>query len=83
MQSRKERIFKIIQIGSRTDVPSTVFDVFISIVIVLCVTVTFMQTFDTFQDVPLLRTIEFATIIIFIIETYIIFYFNYVKFKTK
>ena len=68
MQSRKERIFKIIQIGSRTDIPSTVFDVFISIVIVLCVTVTFMQTFDTFQDFPLLHTIEFTTIIIFIIE---------------
>ena len=68
MRISKERIFKIIQIGSRTDIPSIVFDVFISIVILVCVTVTFMQTFDTFQNVPLIQEIEFATIIIFIIE---------------
>ncbi len=68
MKINRERIFKIIQIGSRTDIPSTVFDIFISLTILVCITVTFMQTFDQFRDNPYLHMIESVTIVIFIVE---------------
>ena len=68
MRVSRERIFEIIQIGSRKDKPSVVFDIMISLVILCCVIVTFMQTFDTWQNNPTLRCIEAATIAVFIVE---------------
>lgn len=65
----KKRIFDIIQIGTQIDVPSKVFDFFIVCMIVLSISVTFLQTFEQlgpYKD--LLNSIEFFTIIIFIIE---------------
>lgn len=65
----KKRIFEIIQIGTRVDVISTAFDIFISIVIILNIAVTFLHTFDSLNAYrPLFSTIEFVTTIIFIIE---------------
>lgn len=42
----KKRAFEIIQIGNRTDIPSLCFDVFIVFVILLNISVIFLQTFD-------------------------------------
>lgn len=65
----KKRIFDIIQIGSRVDVASKIFDVFIVIMIITSITVTFMQTFDELDPYdPILNKIELFTIIVFIIE---------------
>lgn len=65
----KKRIFDIIQIGTQVDVPSKVFDFFIVCMIVLSISVTFMQTFDQLESVrKLLNRIEFFTIIVFIVE---------------
>ncbi len=48
----KKRAFEIIQIGNRTDIPSLCFDVFIVFVILLNISVTFLQTFDRLGEVP-------------------------------
>ena len=65
----KKRIFDIIQIGTRVDIPSTAFDIFIVCMILLSITVTFLQTFDELAAYRyLLNRIEFVTIIIFIVE---------------
>lgn len=44
--SVKKRLFKIIQIGNRTDIPSMCFDILIVFVILANISVTFLQTFD-------------------------------------
>ena len=45
-EKKKRRLFRIIQIGNKTDLPSTVFDIIISFLIVISITATFLQTFD-------------------------------------
>ncbi|MGN0402255.1 MAG: ion transporter [Acetatifactor sp.] len=68
-QDYKKRVFDIIQIGTRIDVPSRLFDFFIVCVILTSITVTFLRTFDSLQPYSrLLNGIELATIVIFIIE---------------
>lgn len=65
----KRRIFEIIQIGNRSDIPSFAFDVFIAVIIILNIATTFIQTFE--QAVPysaILHQIEFFTIALFTIE---------------
>lgn len=65
----KKRIFNIIQIGSKTDFPSYVFDIGIVIVIAVNLFVTFFGTFaeaDPYRDV--MDIVELITIILFIIE---------------
>ncbi len=65
----KKRIFDIIQIGNKTDLASTIFDYVISFLIVVSIVVTFLQTFSELEFLyPVLSTIEFVTIIIFLIE---------------
>ena len=65
----KKRIFDIIQIGTQVDVPSTLFDIFIVLMIVLSITVTVLQTFEQMEPYKeLLNRVEFFTIIVFIIE---------------
>lgn len=65
----KRRIFYIIQIGNKTDFPSTCFDIIISILIIISISATFLQTFENLnQLMPVLKLIEFVTIVIFIIE---------------
>ncbi|MCM1091052.1 MAG: ion transporter [Butyrivibrio sp.] len=65
----KKRIFDIIQIGTRVDIPSRAFDFFIVCAIITSISVIFLQTFDSMAPyAAVLDGIEFATIIIFIIE---------------
>lgn len=65
----KKRIFDIIQIGTRVDIPSSLFDIFISCMIILSIAVTFLQTFEELDAYDsILNHIEFFTIIVFIVE---------------
>ena len=65
----KERIFRIIQIGNKEDIPSRTFDIFIATVIILNIVSMFLETFsqlDRFQY--LFGAIENVTLLIFCIE---------------
>ncbi|MCM1541355.1 MAG: ion transporter [Blautia sp.] len=65
----KKRIFEIIQIGNRNDVPSLCFDIFIVCVILLNISVTFLQTFDGMADhTGVMGIIELVTMIAFLGE---------------
>lgn len=69
MESKKKRIFEIIQIGSRTDGPSCAFDIFIVAVIIVNIFITFFQTFEQSRPYTgVLHTLELATSLIFLIE---------------
>ena len=66
---QKKRIFDIIQIGKKDDFISRAFDFFIVIAIVVNIAVMFIETFDEMAEYShILRTIEFVTIVIFVIE---------------
>lgn len=65
----KKRVFEIIQIGTRTDIPSKVFDVFIAVVILINIAATFLMTFDELAGLKgVFACIEGITIYIFIVE---------------
>ena len=65
----RRRIFNIIEIGNKDDIPSAVFDRFIVVVILLNLLITLMQTFEQFGSyMPALNLIEFITIVIFSVE---------------
>ncbi|MBR6147568.1 MAG: ion transporter [Lachnospiraceae bacterium] len=65
----KKRIFSIIQIGSRSDVPSYAFDIGIVIVILVNIFVTFFSTFDQAKGYEsILDAAELVTVIIFAVE---------------
>ncbi len=65
----KKRIFDIIQIGYKGDLPSRVFDIFISVVIILNILAMTLSTFDTLAPAgPLFETIELVTVVVFSIE---------------
>ncbi len=69
VKTLRKRIFEIIQIGTRVDFLSRAFDIFIVLMILLSISVTFMLTFkelDRYADV--MEAIELFTIIVFIIE---------------
>lgn len=67
--SVKKRIFQIIQIGSRTDIPSMCFDLLIILVIFANITVTFLQTFEEMAAYAgVLGAVEFITMVIFLAE---------------
>ena len=69
MKDIRNRIFNIIEIGNKNDIPSSLFDGFIVTVIMLNLTVTLMQTFDQLAPYMfLLNVIELITIIIFTVE---------------
>ena len=66
---RKKRIFDIIQIGKKDDFVSRAFDFFIVFAIVINIAVLFMETFESMAEYSrILRSIEFITILIFLIE---------------
>lgn len=68
-RTTKKRIFDIIQIGTRVDVPSRAFDFFIVCAIITSISVIFLQTFDFMEPYAnVLNRIELVTTIIFIIE---------------
>ena len=65
----KKRIFDIIQIGNKEDLPSRSFDILISIVIILNITAMFVETFSRMAFLhPACKVIELVTVIIFCIE---------------
>ncbi|MDE6064486.1 MAG: ion transporter, partial [Lachnospiraceae bacterium] len=68
-KSVKNRLFKIIQIGNSTDIPSMCFDIFIVLVILVNIAVTFLQTFEGAAEYAgALRIVEFITMAIFLVE---------------
>lgn len=69
MDAVKKRVFKIIQIGNMSDIPSMCFDIFIIIVILANISVTFFQTFDEAAGYEgMIATVELVTMVIFLIE---------------
>ena len=65
----KYRIFKIIQIGNKEDLPSRAFDILLAFVIILNITVMFLQTFEEFSRFNTLFTVvEVVTVSLFCIE---------------
>lgn len=69
LQGLKKRVFEIIQIGNRSDVPSLLFDAFIVVVILLNIFVTFFMTFEEAAGfAALLNAAECITILIFLVE---------------
>ena len=69
MKALKKRVFEIVQIGNRSDLPSASFDFFIVAVIAVNLFVTLFSTYE--QSIPyskVLDGIELVTILIFIVE---------------
>ena len=65
----KTRVFQIIQIGSRTDIPSICFDIFIILAILINISVVFLETFDAAAGYAgALRIVEFITMAVFLVE---------------
>ena len=65
----KKRIFDIIQIGNKEDLPSRAFDYFISAVIILNILAMLLGTFDELSSLHgVFKVTEYVTIIIFSIE---------------
>ncbi|MBP3867642.1 MAG: ion transporter [Solobacterium sp.] len=65
----KQRVYQTIEIGNRNDRISRAFDIFLTIVIILNITVMFLQTFDSLKPfAPLFNAIEVFTVLIFTIE---------------
>jgi voltage-gated potassium channel len=66
---KKKRIFDIIQIGNRGDIPSFMFDMFIVTVIFLNILVTFLETFEQLSSLfGVFGVIDAVTIGIFCVE---------------
>ena len=69
MKKKKKRVFDIIQIGKREDFVSRAFDIFIVTVIIINITVLFMETFDElYEYADVFYAAEMATVVIFGIE---------------
>lgn len=69
INTKKKRIFDIIQIGRREDFVSRAFDIFIVVVIFTNIVVLFMETFDELSNYfEILRVIEIITVLIFCVE---------------
>ena len=65
----RKKIFNIIQIGSKDDLPSRMFDIGLTVVILLNILVTFLETFKELSDLSTLFTIiEGVTVAVFCIE---------------
>lgn len=65
----KEKIFNIIQIGDKSNKISRAFDIFITIIIVGNIIVTFLETFDQLASFSVLfKTVEVVTVFVFCVE---------------
>ncbi len=68
-RTMKKRVFDIIQIGNKDDVPSLVFDIFIVAVIFTNIICMFLETYDELAEYGgVLHALEMITIVIFCIE---------------
>ena len=69
MERTKKRVFHVISIGDKSDSISRGFDIFIVVIILLNLTVTFADTFEELADLRgVFDVIELITIIVFTIE---------------
>ena len=69
MRDLRHRIFNIIEIGNKNDIPSSLFDKAIVAVILANLLVTLLQTFDQMSPyMGILNAVELITIILFTIE---------------
>ncbi len=65
----RKRIFEIMEINNRDDIPSTVFDIGLAVVIVVNIIAMFLETFSSLNAYKSLFTmIENVTVVLFIIE---------------
>ena len=65
----KRRIFDIIQIGNREDVPSRLFDILITVSILLNLFAIFFETFESSKPYSgILYLIELITVLFFTVE---------------
>lgn len=65
----KEKIFNIIQIGDKSNKISRAFDIFITIIIVGNIIVTFLETFDQLSSFSgLFKIVEIVTVFVFCVE---------------
>lgn len=65
----KRKLFNIIEIGNRSDIPSTVFDIFIVIMIILNLSATLASTFEQLNSLSeVFRGIEIITCGVFTVE---------------
>ena len=68
-KSVKKRIYDIIQIGNVGDLPSRLFDIFITVVILVSVTAAILSTYSELSRYEgILDAIELVTVIIFTVE---------------
>ena len=69
MNKAKKRLFQIISIGSREDLPSLAFDIIIVLTILANIAVMLLSTFEGFEKYSsLFRGVEIATVVFFAIE---------------
>ncbi len=69
MAGRKKRVFEIIQIGSKEDLPSQIFDITIVVVIMVNIAVMFLNTFEQmWKYSDALRLLEGITVLFFCVE---------------
>ncbi|MBR1422608.1 MAG: ion transporter [Ruminococcus sp.] len=65
----RRRIFEIMEINNKDDLPSTMFDIGLAVTIILNIVAMFCETFSSLKDIkPVFTAIENITVIIFIIE---------------
>ena len=65
----KRRVFDIIQIGYKGDLPSCIFDIFISVVIILNILAMTLETFESLSPAaPVFEAIELFTVAVFCVE---------------
>lgn len=69
ISNMKKRVFEIIQIGNKEDIPSYVFDIFLVVVILTNILCLFLETFAGLKRLfPLFRVLEIVTVTIFCVE---------------
>ena len=69
ISKRKRRVFDIIQIGNREDIPSRIFDVCLVAVILLNILTMFLETFEELASWRgVFETVELVTVILFCVE---------------
>lgn len=65
----KQKIFNIIQIGDKSNKISRAFDIFITVMIISNIVVTFLQTFEQLSFLnEMFNVVEYVTIAIFLVE---------------
>ena len=69
MKDIKKRVFQIISIGQRGDLPSKAFDIVIVLTILANISVMLLSTFDEFKEYSsLFRLVELVTVMFFSVE---------------